>query len=1221
LQNKFRVLSLLAIVLLSTALLTVVFSALVFINPNGTIEGFITDNAGSPIEGARILVGNFNATTDSSGGYSIKVPTDLLKNPLEINVSAQGYKTKNLQIQPTVPKTSCNATLEREFQTVTVTGNVTDGQGLPISGASIKVGNYSTTTSLNGSYLLSLPSGSYLIAATANGYNPFASSLNLNQQENTYNILLQRSAPVEVNPENTTYPLDSAGNIWDSTQIDVDSHPSDADTFLFLVRGITNTFYLRDLVGETYANGNWLLAPDASIADYTGGQLSHGVTNYTWSYVTNFEVQPLSVFGGFIPSVKNVNWVSLNSSLQYYVDQQVFFSEYFFTNYYNLSYTYYQFDENTLRGAEFNPDSRYLGIPSELFQKLQPLAMSITRNISSPFDQAVAIEDFLRKNYSYDSNYTQAPAGVDPVEWFLFGSKRGVCTHFNSAFVLLARSVGIPARLCAGYLIDATKDYQAVKPRQRHAYAEVLFKDIGWITFDATAPGSGGSTSESGPVFKIVYPTQGSYVSGQRITIEGVASGFYKSAKFSVSDPRFNLTYWNSEDEGDFAFDNSTSIEDGTYSVTIGITDASGNSASDTVTFTVGNAPTQVPTQTSITNCDKIGLKGSTFIVEGQVNDSGGIGVDNLDVLIYITKSKNESGRLCGQGKTKNGYFNMTCPVSKEIQVGNYLIIAHAVGNSQYQDSWSDPPISIMAETDLAVTMPTKVIVGRTLTVGGILSEKLTNQPLANETLLVTIGDQNYFLLTNDQGWFAVNNNLWEPGNYTVSIVFAGSADYLNSSFSGVTRVLGITMFPETSGILIRSENTNLTGRVSAENLPVDSEPLIITLNGTQIAATTTDSQGVFNVAFPVPSNQTLGTAVVNYRMQRYSCNATQDLAIMAKTSLICGAPEKLKPEDKFNVTVTLVDDHQQPIENMPTRLECVFSSKNVTSISNTTSDDGKTEYTNMTPPTNTAKNFTFTVSFAGDSHYLPSSYSGNVELIPRTDSSNMLLLILATSLPASATLLSALVWKRRKETSRNEPQTELETGIEESAMLTPSKKKADLRIIFPQISSPFPPVWGVNQPLQIRLELNAPDKSGSADLLLRIGEEAETRLETKGGAVETDRVFVVKGIHKLRAKFLGDDQWEETVAEGEIRIVDYREEIVDLFNSFFKSAKAKFQGVDDEMTARELQASMLSQVRAAEHDSLETVVSIFEVVDYSLHDVTRKDYERIYVALRQLEG
>ena len=89
----------------------------------------------------------------------------------------------------------------------------------------------------------------------------------------------------------------------------------------------------------------------------------------------------------------------------------------------------------------------------------------------------------------YDEDYIPAPADVDPVEWFLFHEHSGVCEHFNSAFVLLARSIGLPVRLVYGYLIDANAEVQTVMPEQAHVYAEAQFRNIGWISFDATPEG------------------------------------------------------------------------------------------------------------------------------------------------------------------------------------------------------------------------------------------------------------------------------------------------------------------------------------------------------------------------------------------------------------------------------------------------------------------------------------------------------------------------------------------------------------------------------------------------------------------------------------------------------------------------------------------------------------------------------------------------------------
>jgi hypothetical protein len=378
-----------------------------------------------------------------------------------------------------------------------------------------------------------------------------------------------------------------------------------------------------------------------------------------------------------------------------------------------------------------------------------------------------------------------------------------------------------------------------------------------------------------------------------------------------------------------------------------------------------------------------------------------------------------------------------------------------------------------------------------------------------------------------------------------------------------------------------------------------------------------TDGQGYFNVTFPISENQALGPTVISYVVQGYFVSTRQDVTIAARTLLTCDVPQTLNPGDTLNATVALKDDHQQPMGNMQIKLDCVFNSHNRTLFESLTDSDGKAEYTGIVLPSDAAENLTYIVSFPGNAFYLPSSYSGNVNLSSKPGFYNLLLLIVAACLP-SLTIFSAFIWKRRKNSENN---------LEESVVLTApvvlsSKKKVGLHTRFPQISNPFPLVWGVGESLIIELDLNGYDKSpSSTDLSLRINEETETPLKASGSTFQTDHVFDAKGTYRLRAKFSGDDQWEEAVAEAEIRIVDYREEIVDVFNSFFKSAKTKFQSVNDDMAPREFQAALVNHIQASKHEPLETAISIFEVADYSLHEVTRKDYERIYLALKDVEG
>jgi len=87
--------------------------------------------------------------------------------------------------------------------------------------------------------------------------------------------------------------------------------------------------------------------------------------------------------------------------------------------------------------------------------------------------------------------YTLLPPmlGRDSVDEFLFDSKRGFCEHFSSAFVVLMRAAGVPARVVTGYQggdVNPLDGYVTVRQAEAHAWAEVYIKDK-WVRVDPTA--------------------------------------------------------------------------------------------------------------------------------------------------------------------------------------------------------------------------------------------------------------------------------------------------------------------------------------------------------------------------------------------------------------------------------------------------------------------------------------------------------------------------------------------------------------------------------------------------------------------------------------------------------------------------------------------------------------------------------------------------------------
>src|SRR5512143_945813 len=79
----------------------------------------------------------------------------------------------------------------------------------------------------------------------------------------------------------------------------------------------------------------------------------------------------------------------------------------------------------------------YLQVPDNVRAEMERLAAQVTAGLSNPYDKAAAITTYLRANLRYSTSVPQIPEGRDPVSWVLFNYKRGFCTYYASAEVLM----------------------------------------------------------------------------------------------------------------------------------------------------------------------------------------------------------------------------------------------------------------------------------------------------------------------------------------------------------------------------------------------------------------------------------------------------------------------------------------------------------------------------------------------------------------------------------------------------------------------------------------------------------------------------------------------------------------------------------------------------------------------------------------------------------------
>ena len=260
-------------------------------------------------------------------------------------------------------------------------------------------------------------------------------------------------------------------------------------TPLFDILGSTASSFLRSTATLNYDGSLWNFQSSSPVQSYDGGRITPPVVGYSKKITSDITVNSLQDFGqgaDILPTMLYPVSVDSPVPLSYLPDDQLFLSNQGLPESYSFESVQFQFDNATLQNASVAQDPQYLQLPPEITDRTRQLSQDITRDVDSPYQKAQAIESYLKNNYQYDFAAKPAPDGQEPNDWFLFQEKKGVCTNFNSAFVALARSVGLPSRLVGGYVIKPDVKAQTVYADQSHALSEVEFKDIGWQEFDAT---------------------------------------------------------------------------------------------------------------------------------------------------------------------------------------------------------------------------------------------------------------------------------------------------------------------------------------------------------------------------------------------------------------------------------------------------------------------------------------------------------------------------------------------------------------------------------------------------------------------------------------------------------------------------------------------------------------------------------------------------------------
>ena len=621
---------------------------------------------------------------------------------------------------------------------------------------------------------------------------------------------------------------------------------------VFEVRGAANTAYLRTATGDVYENGQWrqldpvdlrynppadLPGLVASAIDTPGGPFSslaprridHALlaqftTAPAEQHTDVIHITPLgsltAIPAGPAPTSLHLQSASLPGTFHPYSSTLSIESP---VPGYSWTSRVAVYSQHQLARATVSPDPTYTQLPDDLPDRIRNLATNITSGLPGPYAKARAIETYLRIRYSYrfaDSEDDLVPPGRDPVDWFLFDHQEGTCGVYSSAFVVLARSVGLPARVVSGWAIAQTAGTQTVYTNQGHQWAEVAFDGLGWISFEPTGSG--------GPVDRLTADGPLQHSEGERVTADDPPH-----PSEPASGPR------------------------------------------DTVS--------------EITLSPQQARKGFPFEIGGTVYTTSGAPVDGMEVEIFINEEKVNGGVKIGSGITEDGRFEIEILVPTEFEGGSYQLIAHAIANSNFNESWSDPEISIYSGSEFELTGPTELPVDTEAVFRGKLFEE-TGRPLAGREIRVSIdGQRTLAVVTNDVGSFEFSTTFSQPGRHQIEVDF-GRDEFLlgNSARLAIDVTLPTRLAIDAPGQVAVGREFTLTGRLrDVRGEPLSEESIDLSIGGSTIEQVQTDSEGNFSAAHSITAGPGEYVIVAEFTGEGAVLGSTDRVKVTAATATV----------------------------------------------------------------------------------------------------------------------------------------------------------------------------------------------------------------------------------------------------------------------------------------------------------------------------------------------
>jgi transglutaminase-like putative cysteine protease len=878
---------------------------------------------------------------------------------------------------------------------------------------------------------------------------------------------------------------------------------------------------------------------------------------------------------------------------------------------------------------ESTPDeikNKYLQLPS-LPPEVSALAENLQDSSYTILDQVLADVQYLRTNFVYDveraRNLDKGVPQESAVSTYL-ARKKGICVDASTLLAVILRIQKIPARTSFGYKPGIVRgDKLLYFTTGGHCVTEVFLPPYGWIRFDATPP-----LSEVPLVTPWVFKKQSSpgsslsyglSVTNRRDLTDNFRLHVRSQSQLNASlvPNRFRIEALKTVDVLlNITIPNNATIGD-EYTVTItAVSMSQPEFAFSIVVLAQAWNITQTPTLTRLEDLGTGITRGRNFEVSGTVATDNDEPVSNMTILVLLTRDRGSESVSVGKGFSQGGIFRIECFVPLHVDIGEYKLISVSLGTTQLATSIAESDVKLRATTNVSFGPGNEFTLGYG-SIHGHLSldngTKLVSTPV--QIMVTSQADPSqkwqFQNLTFGDGSFRIRTAFDAPGLFEINATFLGNEYMMSSTMSSVATLRlespSIQIFSES--IVARGESFEIAGTVQFRNIGVWGERVYLQFDNKLLAVVETGDNGSFTWSFPVSYDTELGLHDYAASVKNGNVSVVHEVTVKSKTELKLEVVNAAEGGMFVLFHASLTDDRGTPIEGARITLENLGLSWETDENGNLTLFLGNFK---LVPDGSR-----FTAAFGGSELYLTASaydeiafepLSGLCFLIP------MICPLLVGIFLACSKQLHEIRQVAVQPVEAQVPTNTTKTGEPELHEVQP------LKIVLPDIDAPFPNVWGINDRLRIKIspDSNVFGEKEALGLEVLIDEESTASTElTPGGSAQLSYVFARKGEHAVRAILRRGFQqpWN---TEIKIMVVDYREEMVRLYNNLLAKLEERGVKAPRQMTGREIERAVLSLLHS-NPEVLSRITALFEKAEYSNHPIARRDYETMYMSMKEL--